>query len=370
MKVIQISNYYSDFKGSFINQLEILADKIKEKGGEMIYIFPENAKGKEWIKELKTKYKVYFITYVDRKKEKQIIKELNKIFNIEEPDIIHSHFDGYDIAIAKSNPKNIIKIYHRHNEFDINNLSWYKKVYSIIHTKINMNYLKNKGYSIFISNDNRNRFLNYKYVLKDKSIVITNGISTRRLNSIEKIEKRYNRPIIFSLVGNWNRKGGDILFEAMQKINSNGIKAYLATIISKEFLEKQYGYVPKWIICLPTTENIGRYYGMADIFISASRKETFSYALAEAIYCELPCISSDIEGVQWAKEIPAVSFFENENTEELIFNIKTLLSNKYDKNICKISKKIIMNKYSEYIWAENIVKFYENLINNNIKIYS
>ncbi|MGM8287817.1 glycosyltransferase [Clostridium perfringens] len=48
---------------------------------------------------------------------------------------------------------------------------------------------------------------------------------------------------------------------------------------------------------------------MSDIFVTASRKETFSYALAEAIYCELPCISSDIEGVKWAYDFNTVGFF-------------------------------------------------------------
>lgn len=71
MKVVQISNYYAEFKGSFINQLEVLGDEILQSGGEIIYIFPDKASNIEWCKGLEKKYKVYFVSCISRKNEKK-----------------------------------------------------------------------------------------------------------------------------------------------------------------------------------------------------------------------------------------------------------------------------------------------------------
>ena len=61
MKVVQISNYFAEFRGSFISQIELLGKKILEYGGEIIYIFPNKAKDIEWCKYLSKKSKVYLI---------------------------------------------------------------------------------------------------------------------------------------------------------------------------------------------------------------------------------------------------------------------------------------------------------------------
>lgn len=358
MKVVQISNYFAEFKGSFINQLELLGNKILENGGEIIYIFPNRAQDIEWCKELRKKFKVYFVSCVEGNNEKKVIDELKEIFDIERPNIVHSHFDGYDVPMTKATSKDVIKIYHRHNEFDVSNLIWYKKIYALINIKIKMNYLKNKGYNIFISNEMFDDFIRKGYSLKSKSRVIINGIATERLDKKISTINKYDKPVIFSIIGNWERKGGDILFKAVEKLNSSEIKVYLASIISKKIIKDKYGYVPEWLIDLEITDNIKKYYEMADIFVSASRKETFSYALAEAIYCGLPCISSDINGVQWAKEIQSVRFFPSENIERLAEEIRICVDKKYSSEIYEQSRSIILNKYSEYAWSKNILKLY------------
>ena len=362
MKVINISNYYAEFAGSFIEQLSLLGEKIISEQNDIVYIFPKEAKEKGWCKLLSIKYKIYFIDLIKKTNQKKIIKELKNIFITENPDIVHSHFDGYDVAITKAANKNVIKIYHRHNEFDVSNLCWYKKIYADININMKMAYLRKKGYSIFTSKDTMNSFFDKGYVLKERSITIMNGISTKRLDKKYDIKKIRNKPVAFSIIGNWNRKGGDILFKAFEKINSSEIKVYLSSIASNDFILKQFGYIPQWFISLDITDDIAKYYSMADIFITSSRKETFSYALAEAIYCKLPCISSDIDGVQWAKEIPSVSFFESTNINGLVDKIIKVLASAYDEKVYALSKKIVKDKYSEDIWVEYIVNFYKKLV--------
>lgn len=361
MKVIHVSHYYAEFKGSFINQIETLADKVLENGDNIVFLFPNEAKDLKWCQQLSKKYKMYFLSNINRNTERQVIKELREILKKENPDIIHSHFDGYDLPITKAINDEVIKIYHRHNEFDVSNLSIYKKLYAMATLKIKMNYIKNKGYNIFPSSDILNKFIKLGYVKKHNSRVIENGIATKRLDRTYSVNK-YDKPAIFSLIGNWERKGGDVLFKAIEKINSKEIKVYLTSIIKSNTVSEKMGYLPKWFIPLEATDDIKEYYDKADIFVSSSRKETFSYALAEAIYCKLACISSDIEGVQWSKEIPTVKFFENENINELESKIYDCLDEKYSNEECEISKGTIKEKYSEYTWSSNVIKMYSELM--------
>ena len=366
MKVVQISNYFAEFKGSFISQLELLGNRILENGGEIIYIFPNRAKDIEWCKELRKKFKVYFVSCIEGNNKKKVIAELREIFDIESPNIVHSHFDGYDVPITKVTSKDVIKIYHRHNEFDVSNLCWYKKIYALVNIRRRMSYIKKKGSQIFISEDMKDNLLKKRLILKENSFVILNGINTKRINKKQVfLKNKNNTPIIFAFIGNWYSKGGDILFKALEKINRNKINIYLACISTPEFIKKKYGSNPKWIIHLKKTEDIKEYYLMADIFVSASRKETFSYALAEAIYSGLPCISSDIKGVQWARKINTVTFFESENVDELICKIKYNLENNYNQREYQEAQNIITNEYSEDIWVKKINLLYKEILNGS-----
>lgn len=361
MKVINISNFFAEFGGAFIEQLIILNEELIKQGNESILIFPEEARYTKWAKNLSEKYRVYFVSLINKKNKQKVINELKEIFKIENPDIIHSHFDGYDIPITKAAREDVIKIYHRHNEFDLSNLCLYKKIYASINLKVNMRYLRKKGYSIFNSKDMLKSFLNRNYVLENRALIVMNGISTKRLDKKYDISNNYTKPIILSFIGNWYRKGGDILFKAIEQINKENIKVYLASIVSQEFIIKNIGYLPKWFIPLEVTDDVGKYYSMVDIFVSSSRKETFSYALAEAIYSKLNCISSDIDGVQWAKEIPSVKFFKITNIEELVEKIEGTLIENYDEEVYDKSQKIIKEKYSEYVWVQNIINVYKDI---------
>ncbi|MDU4892495.1 MAG: glycosyltransferase family 4 protein [Clostridium sp.] len=361
MKVMQVSNFYAEFKGSFINQLEELEKKVNEDGGSMVYVFPLDAKKIEWCNKLQKNNKVYFVSNTQQANQKQIIKELKAIIDKEQPDIIHSHFDGYDVPITKASSKDTIKVYHRHNEFDVSKLCWYKKIYALTLIDVKMRYLKKEGYNIFITHDMQKVFVEKGIAIKEKSITILNGIFTRRLEGNIKTIRHYEKPVIFSFMGNWYSKGGDLIFKAIEEINKKEVKVYLASIISEFHIKQYYGNIPKWFILLEVTEDIKAYYNTADLFVSSSRKETFSYALAEAIYCKLPCISSDIDGTQWAKEFETIEFFESENIDELINKINYVLNNKYSKEKLEHSKEILKNKFSEQVWSTNIMKFYENI---------
>ena len=90
MKVINISNFFAEFGGAFIEQLIILNEQLIKQGNESILIFPEEARYTKWAKNLSEKYRVYFVSLINKKNKQKVINELKEIFEIENPDIIHS----------------------------------------------------------------------------------------------------------------------------------------------------------------------------------------------------------------------------------------------------------------------------------------
>jgi len=76
----------------------------------------------------------------------------------------------------------------------------------------------------------------------------------------------------------------------------------------KNWLSDQGCDIPN-LRLLPPVENVFDYHKAADIMLSASRSETFSYALAEALYARVPCVLSDIPGTRWAKDYETTLVF-------------------------------------------------------------
>ena len=140
------------------------------------------------------------------------------------------------------------------------------------------------------------------------------------------------------------------------------IVSKLITIGDEEKFYRSYGSIPKWVELMKPTDNIVEYYSMADIFVTASRKETFSYALAEAIYCGLPCISSDVDGVNWAHDFSNVSFFKNEDINSLIEQIIKFTNYEVSYEEIRKSKQLIIDKFSDKVWIKNILNLYKEVM--------
>lgn len=118
-----------------------------------------------------------------------------------------------------------------------------------------------------------------------------------------------------------------------------------------------------WLEIKDTVDDISELYSSSKTFISASRRETFSLAICEAAYAGMQVISSDIEGVKWAKELPTVRFFADGNWIELYEIMKKVLDNnvRVTNEQIENSKMIIEKKYSIDKWVNQILSIYKNL---------
>lgn len=62
--VIIIANYAADYAGNFIESLDALESKLKQKNYHVEYVFPENTPFEKWYKHYKSKHIVYTAKFV------------------------------------------------------------------------------------------------------------------------------------------------------------------------------------------------------------------------------------------------------------------------------------------------------------------
>ena len=91
--------YSSDYGGSLIPSWKYYADMLARRFKiETGWVFPYQQE-KDWIRQLKNDYPVYFIPLPNGKK---VVMELGKIISQFQPDIVHTQFEQYDISVAKA----------------------------------------------------------------------------------------------------------------------------------------------------------------------------------------------------------------------------------------------------------------------------
>lgn len=371
--IIHIANYAAPYKGNFIASLETLERQLKENGNNrMVYIFPEECKKQQWIKdfELKRKGCVYFVPSPMRKYylflDKNLIFKLEKIFEEEKPNIIHSHFDGYDEYVVKANKMNSKIIWHCHNLRTLvkNPL---KKMYQ----KILLYYqyhIIGKNVSIIILGKEFKKHLE-QFGYKKEVFLLPNGIQEKRISFAKKVNN--DKTIFLNFGGRANDKGLDILLKAIKILIEKDLKFVVRItegVDTRKCIKEYFGEkIPTEIEIIPQTEDIANRFHEADWFISSSRRETFSYAIAEAMLSGTPIISSNISGVQWALKQASVISFNNEDFYDLVVKMEQIISGKIsinNKNL-KDSHEFILENYTATVWAEKIIKYYEKIEEQN-----
>lgn len=368
MKIIHFPQYAAPYKGGFIGSLENLT--VFSTNYHFVFCFPENAKKMLWMDNFKTTYKTYFT----KNDVRNSANELLNILYLENPDIIHSHFDGYDLPLLKAKykyfketKKDVEIIWHLHNQisFVSNPL---KKIYQKIILKYKYGIKAKEVNIISVSQEMMNfvkirRGINFN---KYKSIILPNGIIRPQS---KKNLKSSNLIFTFGAFGGRNEdKRIDVLLQASEILTSK-IKNFRVTITKGVDTEEIVKYIykdelPEWLILEEQTNNVGDFYGKLDCFISTSIHETFSNAIGEATLMLLPVIQSDIEGTLWNAKNPSTILFKTIDPYDLALKMEEVMNrNKEElKQNCLITAQNNEEKYGIKNWCKDLLDFYQQIV--------
>lgn len=376
-----VSQFAADYAGNFILMLNSLAESLVQKyDAEVFFIFPKQ-KESPWLKELSGKYEIAFVNAFSQESHLQI-KELFDKWKI---DIVHTHFEAFDIPVSKAAAKSerdIRQVWHLHDYVDLTKQGrgkWLKRIKTSYKYWVHYKYYGNKAYLIGVSPEVLYTIEQFKKSLfiypKAASTAELENMSFKSgeavLNGIDfsRINGRYSRPagefvfLSFASLITW--KGIPTLLSAAEMLKTEGYHfevhltrgAYL-----DKYLKNRYpdGY-PQWLSVIDQTDNIASIFDSSSCYVSASIAETMSMAIAEASIYGLPVIQSDIPGTWWNAGNPSAFIFEKGNVKALCQKMKELIDMNPQEleSRCRITSSNNRGRLSLQDWCQKMTDIYE-----------
>lgn len=354
MTVLQVCAYGADYPGNFIASLEALEAALKDKGIHTIYAFVEKASAKPWCKEIQKRTKVYFLPEAKARILPKTYRIFHRIYRENAVDIVHSHFELYDIPATVAAPKGTKIFWHLHDPINpgtgLRGILW-KLQYGVVGKRANL---------ISVADFYRDAVIKMGFPAA-QAVTVLNCIN---LNRIRDCRNSTEKPYDFLTFG-WDfyRKGDDLILQACDRLERDGYQFRLLLNGNEQTWPKleQYlnGRKPAYLECGNPVSDINQLFDNSKVFIQASRRETFSYAVCEAAYAGLPVISSDIAGLEWAHELPSVTFFPSEDVQTLYEAMKTFLDGQtISEQAVQKSRKHIEDTLSLEVWAKHVMEHY------------
>lgn len=342
----------------------------KEYKCEVAYVFPRLASSQAWIHKFMLEHRTFF-TCND---VCHSYTELEKIREEYMPTLVHTHFDGYDLAVNKVFFNGVKIVWHMHNHLSyvnhplkaiyqmwcfLQHYGWQSKNVNIISVsdemkKIVEKWRKRSIYGTLFAGGGKIQF-------------IPNGIELSRVLNKRKPRISDDKFIFLAFGGRNSQKRIDVLLEAGKELIKlrNDFQVFITKGTDTESVVNNYfqGNLPSWVILKDQTEDIASLFNSVDCFISSSEHETFSYAICEASVFGLPVIQSDIAGTMWNAKNPSTRLFKVNDPLALCKQMNFIIDADKEELEKQIQVTIENNRrdYSLEQWAHNVISFYKQI---------
>lgn len=344
---------------------------LKEHGIQTFYIFPKGARDRFWMKSMQERsIAVSFLP--DGGLLHRVSFLLNQIRE-NRIRILHVHFGFFPLAeLAALLSPDIGLVLHFHSDFSAGKpLGMKARVHRAVKKIPELLIGRKRLVKITVSEGSART--------EPDCVPVRNALVPDRLAPEHKtgaeVREEYSIPDTAKLllVFGWTPyiKGIDLAAEAASLLRQGTGKDIRLGIIfgrtcrepeMRSFLRENTSLTgnEEWLVLLPPEEDVFRYHDAADVMLSPSRSETFSYALLEAVYSGKPVAASDIPGQQWAKQFETVFFCPYESVNGLKQAVLQALS--ADKESLCRSRLTAESEYGIQNWEEEIFMVYRRFL--------
>lgn len=372
MNVLIAADYRAPNSGNFIASLLELAEKMRDTGNKTYFLFPDNGTGGyTWTKWLEVNGFHVWLMNMDIGDDEKVAF-LKRIVSANEIDLIHSHFGFcHRILLTRQNNLNNVKVlFHDHMDFSPEGNLLNQKLHALFWSVL----YQFKGVGVVSVMERK--YKSYFLTTKKRRWFVPNGLSLRRNipQELPRNERRAQLGIApdqkLCLFLGWDmyRKGVDIAVTAIANLRLKDPNVHLGLVgfsaqpseHALNWIREHTGFEPlcDWIHFFPSTEDMFSYHRAADVYLSASRKEAFSYGILEAISQNIPVVVSDIEGTAWAREYSKCINYPTEDPHRCAEAIATSLTRRDEQS----NNDILLDRYGIGNWCQEIMKLYHLML--------
>lgn len=368
MNIVIAADYTAPTSGNFIASCVELGRALQIRGDGLAFIFPESRNTlveDSWVGWLKREGFPVYLVSADLN-DPQRYTFLRDVLRKQNAEILHIHFGLFHReAIRHTKELGVRILIHDHMGFPADGAP---AKYRVRCLALSLLY-RIRGICIVSVSPEKNRI--YRMA---KHCCIPNGLSRFRnvAGSLSREQMRQElglRPeekLCLFLGWDPRGKGLDIALQAVKERRKVDPGLILGIVgmgtgpgeAGAEFICAA-GVDPHeaWIRYLPSREDMFAYHRAADVYLSASRSEAFSYGILEAISQNTPVAASDIRGTAWCHAYSKAVVYPTEEVPACAAAIgKALDMGRSDSNAEDIAEQ-----YSIANWCERMLAVYRRL---------
>lgn len=372
MNVLIAADYRPPCSGNFIASVLELAERMQSCGNKVCFMFPDNGKGgyswSKWLEESGFSVQLMDMNISDSDK----IAFLHKTVSENKIDLIHTNFGFcHRLLVTRRKELNNVKVLiHDHMDFSAEEKLNKQRLWNAMRSALY------QFYGIGIVSVMEKKYRSYLFTSKKRNWYIPNGLSLRRNvpRELTRAERRAQLGIggdqkLCLLLG-WAMygKGVDIAVKAVAHLRQKDPSVHLGLVgfsdcpseRALQWIREHTGIEPvcDWIHFFPSTEDMFSYHRAADVYLSASRMEAFSYGVLEAISQNVPVVASDVEGTAWAEEYSKCLIYPVEDAHRCAEAIEAALPRREEVS----NQDVLMQRYGIDNWCKQMMKIYGYLV--------
>lgn len=355
--ILFLCHYPAVYGGNFIPTLLALEEKLSQRNIRCIYCFPKEAADRDWFRLLEGMGKE-ILTMDLSQSRRAVAKAVQALCRRYHVGILYAHFVDERLLslLSWQNPR--LRIFnHMHSDF-----SGGGTVSPVRRMKHFLLYhvLLGRVQGISVGQD--------LVSLNPRKIVyVPNALAENRLPCTQESREEMrtaagvaSEEMLIELYG-WSPeiKGVDIAVKAVKLLNRQGMPVKLALVCGPD-PEQTKAWIrthtdcsgeEDFLVYWKPREDVFSFHRAADLLLSASRSEGFSYSLLEMLSLGKPCVISDIPGTRWAAEYPIVRSFPTEVPEDCAQALKAAMALSPDPQ----TAQSIHSRYCMNAWINAVI---------------
>ena len=376
--VIHVAAYGAAYPGTFVASLRALQRPCSGMGLSLAFAFSDCVASHGWVADLRREgFPVHILRAAESLGART--RALAEIVARERAVLIHTHFGTYDVPAALAALRSrgrVAVVWHAHNA-----LSERRPVLSVAKDLAKLSVLGRGARLVAVSPAIIDEAARHGFP-RGRAWHVPNGIdlahATRTRLGRDELRRQLgiasSASVVLAFGWDPERKGIDLALRALGAMSARGAAAVLVAVGTerlRSFVHAALGRaLPAWLRVVEPREDVADLFAAADVFLSASREEGFSYALGEALANGLPVVCSDIPGIRWACRAPGVQLFTPGDAVSLVQAlIAVSRRSRADREAFALgARRFAAEQLSLAVWADRMGSMYRAVLGESASV--